>query len=86
MRLYAFLGQTLARQGQPEHAYADWIRTYAEPDFELLALQLEGLTDRYAGDTPLVRGTYRYAMECERDFFTAAWESGPTGGQAKSLM
>jgi len=73
MRLYAFLGQELARHGIPEHPYADWIRTYSSPDFEDLAQQLEHLADRYASDTPLVRSTYRYAMLCERDLFQAVW-------------
>jgi len=29
MRLYAFLGQQLAKDGIPEHQYADWIRSYS---------------------------------------------------------
>lgn len=76
MRLYAFLGQELARDGISDHAYADWIRTYSSDEFEELAQKLEGLTDRYAEATPLVYSTYRYAMLCERDFFQAAWEVG----------
>lgn len=72
MRLYAFLGQTLARNGIPDHRYADWIQAYSSPEFEQLAGQLEHLVDRYAGDSPLARSTYRYAMQCERDFFQAA--------------
>ncbi len=75
MRLYAFLGQELARDGIPGHDYADWIRTYSSPDFEDLAQQLERLADTYASDIPLVRSTYRYAMLCEQDFFQAAWEA-----------
>lgn len=75
MRLYAFLGQEVARDGIPGHSYADWIRTYSSPDFESLAQQLERLADTYASDIPLVRSTYRYAMLCEQDFFQAAWEA-----------
>lgn len=74
MRLYAFLGQQLAQGGIPDHAYADWIRTYSSGEFEPLAQKLESLADEYARDTPAVRDTYRYAMVCERDFFQAAWE------------
>jgi len=74
MRLYAFLGQELARSGIPDHTYATWIRTYSDPDVDTLAQRLEHLTDRYAGDTPQVYAAYRYAMECERDFFQAAWD------------
>ena len=75
MRLYAYLGQQLAQKKPPEHQYIDWIRTYSSHDFENLAQQLEELVDRYASDTPLVRTTYRYVMECERDFFQAAFDS-----------
>ena len=74
MRLYAFLGQTLVRPSLPQHAYTDWIRTYSSEDFEGLAQQLEQLADQYACNTALVQSTYRYAMQCERDFFRAAFE------------
>lgn len=74
MRLYAFLGQELARSGIPNHAYANWIETYSSPEFEPLAVQLAELADRYATLTPIVQSTYRYAMQCELDFFQAAWE------------
>ena len=75
MRLYAYLGQQLARfQQGPPHAYSDWIQTYSSDDFENLAQQLERLADTYASDSDLVRGTYRYAMACEFDFFQAALE------------
>lgn len=76
MRLYAFLGQELAKGGIPEHAYADWIRTYSAEDFAALAARLGHLVDRYAEGTPLVRECYRYALECELAFFQAAWEGG----------
>lgn len=76
MRLYAFLGEQLAQQDLPTHQYSEWIHTYSSQDFDGLAEQLERLTDRYAAITPLVEATYRYAMECERDFFQAAWDSG----------
>jgi thiaminase/transcriptional activator TenA len=76
MRLYAFLGQELAKGGVPEHSYADWIRTYSAEDFAALAARLEHLVDRYAEGTPLVRECYRYALECELAFFQAAWEGG----------
>lgn len=77
MRLYAFLGQELAKEGILDHAYSGWIQTYSSEDFEALAQKLEELVDRYADDTPLVRSTYRYAMECELGFFQAAWEHSP---------
>ncbi len=70
MRLYAFLGRSLAvREGAP--LYEEWIRTYADPDFEALAARLEALLDRHAHDSEAVRANYRRAMELEYDFFDA---------------
>ena len=74
MRLYAYLGQTLATEGIPDHAYGEWIRTYSSDEFEPLAQQLEAIVDAYSPDTSTSADTFRYAMECERDFFQAAWE------------
>jgi len=73
MRLYAWLGAQLAQRQRPPHAYSDWIQTYASPDFEQLAVCLERLLDRYTPDNTAAASTYRYAMECEYDFFHAAW-------------
>ena len=70
MRLYAFLGQALARKDVAP-AYADWVKTYADPGFEALAVRLEGLLDLHAADTPAVRANYRRAMELEYGFFDA---------------
>ncbi|MEI6202762.1 MAG: TenA family protein [Enhydrobacter sp.] len=70
MRLYAFLGQALARKDVAP-AYADWVKTYADPGFEALAVRLERLLDLHAADTPTVRANYRRAMELEYGFFDA---------------
>ena len=74
MRLYAFLGQQLALNGIPTHAYTDWINTYSSAEFEPLTVQLATLANQYATPSPLVSSTYRYAMQCELDFFQAAWD------------
>jgi thiaminase (transcriptional activator TenA) len=76
MKLYAFLGQTLAQPEIPQHTYADWIRTYSSDDFQPLADQLATLANQHATLTSIVRSTYRYAMQCELDFFAAAWSEG----------
>jgi thiaminase (transcriptional activator TenA) len=74
MRLYAFLGQQLAKDGILEHQYSDWIRTYSGWEFEELAQKLERLTEQYTNRiTASLESNYRYAMLCERDFFEAAW-------------
>ncbi len=71
MRLYAFLGAELAGSLHSEHPYEDWITTYSSDDFRSLVQQLESLLDNVASDTPNVRDAYRYAMQCELDFFSA---------------
>ena len=70
MRLYAFLGQSLAEKNVAP-AYADWVKTYSDPGFEALAVRLESLLDQHAVDSPVVRANYRRAMELEYGFFDA---------------
>ncbi len=74
MRLYAHLGQALAAAGAAteQNPYAEWVRTYASPEFEGLAGRLEGLLDRYALNSAAVRTAYRRAMSLELAFFDAA--------------
>lgn len=71
MRLYAHLGQTLARSRTSE-TYVDWLDTYADPQFDALAATLERLLDNYVDDIDQVRDTYRRAMRLELAFFDAA--------------
>lgn len=73
MRLYAWLGAQLATQQQTPHSYSEWIQTYSSKDFENLAAHLERLLDRYTPSNAAAADAYRYAMECEYDFFQAAW-------------
>ncbi|TCJ18303.1 TenA family protein [Rubrobacter taiwanensis] len=81
MRLYAFLGQSLAGSGPGEdNPYAEWVRTYSDPGFEALASRLEELLDRYGRDTPAIRSAYRRAMRLEVDFFESA-SRGMDGGR-----
>jgi thiaminase/transcriptional activator TenA len=70
MRLYAWLGQSLAK-GHVAPLYAEWVRTYADPGFEALAVRLEELLDRHATDSPAVRNNYARAMALEYGFFDA---------------
>jgi thiaminase/transcriptional activator TenA len=72
MRLYAFLGQSLAKEGVGDgNPYTEWVEAYADPGFEALAAKLETMLDRYASNTPAVRSAYRRAMALEVGFFTA---------------
>ena len=70
MRLYAFLGRALSA-GLVAPLYADWVNTYADPDFEALAARLETLLNRYATNTEAVRANYASAMALEYGFFDA---------------
>ncbi len=70
MRLYAWLGQSLAK-GDVAPLYAEWVKTYADPGFESLAARLEELLDRHAADSPAVRANYARAMALEYGFFDA---------------
>ena len=77
MRLYAFLGQSLADKGVAEdNPYKEWAETYDAPDFENLASGLEALLDHYAEDTSAVHVAYRRAMSLELGFFEAAGSEG----------
>lgn len=71
MRLYAFLGRSLAAR-TVEQLYAEWVKTYADPGFEALAARVEGLLDLHAKDCDTVRTAYRRAMELEYGFFDAS--------------
>ena len=77
MRLYTFLGSELVSSLRPEHPYQDWIKTYSSQDFRGLAMELESLLDNLAVDCPKVRDAYRYAMQCELDFFSAPMDAQP---------
>jgi thiaminase/transcriptional activator TenA len=72
MRLYAYLGGELASKCGPSHPYRRWIEMYSGEEFGRLAGRLETLLDRVGADTRDVRETYRYALQCEVDFFSDA--------------
>lgn len=73
MKLYAFLGEQLAQPQVPQHSYSDWIRTYSSAEFTPLVVQLSDLVNQYAVAGDLSKSAYRYAMQCELNFFQAAW-------------
>jgi len=70
MRLYAWLGAEL--DADAAGPYAEWVQTYADPEFEALAAQLEQLLDEHAVDSPQVHTAYRRAMQLELAFFSSA--------------
>jgi thiaminase/transcriptional activator TenA len=71
MRLYSWLGKSLRPDLRPRHPYARWIENYGSPAFDALATELESLLDRLAADGQPTRDAYRYALQCEVEFFTA---------------
>ena len=70
MRLYAWLGAAL--DASAAGPYAQWVQTYADPNFEVSATLLERLLDEQADDSPAVHAAYRRAMRLELAFFDAA--------------
>lgn len=78
MRLYTFLGGSLAKEGYTaDNPYAEWIQTYSDPGFESLASKLESLLDRYGGGgCPELQRAYRRAMSLEVGFFEASLTAG----------
>ena len=73
MKLYAYLGDQLAQGGIPTHVYSDWIITYSGAEFRPLVEQLDYLTNQHGAGLVETATTYRYAMQCELNFFQAAW-------------
>jgi thiaminase (transcriptional activator TenA) len=71
MRLYAYLGQQLSSSNIESNPYREWITTYAAPEFEALAAQLEDLLNRYAAHNQAEARAYRRAMRLELAFFEA---------------
>lgn len=77
MRLYSYLGQSLAGRGYaPDNPYAEWIQTYSDSEFESLASKLEKLLDHYGEDEPQLQKAYRRAMYLETGFFEAGLKAG----------
>jgi thiaminase/transcriptional activator TenA len=70
IRLYAYLGGELVGRCRPQHPYQRWIEAYSGEEFGRLAGRLETLLDRDAADTEEIRDSYRYALQCELDFFS----------------
>ncbi|NBD15336.1 MAG: TenA family protein [Cyanobacteria bacterium] len=73
LRLYYFLGTQLAQNQAETHQYSDWIKTYNDAEFGQLVATLESLVDRYLIREEKGNSTYRYALQCENEFFAAAW-------------
>ena len=78
MRLYAWLGASL--DADTAGPYAQWVQTYADPEFEATAAALERLLDEQADDAAAVRTAYRRAMQLELAFFDAAFTRNADAG------
>ncbi len=75
MRVYQHLGNELANSLRPGHPYEQWIQAYSGDEFGQLCARLESLLDEIASNSPMVQDAYRYAMQCELDFFSAPLEN-----------
>jgi hypothetical protein len=101
MRLYAFLGATLARafpvdsSSSVSSTYRGWIDTYASSEFEAAASTVEQLLEQYSGDSSSSSGStdeysmllhnYRLAMALEFSFFDACGEEAGLQGDPAAL-
>ncbi len=78
---YAEIGERLAAAGPPEHAgYAAWIATYADPEFQALAVWARELADAAGADAGAdtrarMHAAFRTCSEHELAFWDAAWQS-----------
>ena len=76
---YAEIGERLARAGVPDHpGYATWIATYADPEFQDLAVWARGLADAAdagPGARERMHAAFRASSEHELAFWDAAWRS-----------
>tara|TARA_B100000214_G_C23913864_1_gene602684 strand:+ start:595 stop:1263 length:669 start_codon:yes stop_codon:yes gene_type:complete len=74
MRLYAWIGQSISRKlTRINNPYEEWIKTYADSEFEKLAITLEGIIDNNYNELNYDRLNflYSYALRLEYQFFTA---------------
>lgn len=78
--IYADVGETLlARAGSLErHPYADWIATYADPDFAASTAAARAIVDRLASagspeDRARMESAFVRASQYEWMFWDAAW-------------
>ncbi|WP_374999691.1 TenA family protein [Aeromicrobium sp. CTD01-1L150] len=78
-RVYAEVGRRIAAETTATHPYADWIATYADPDFDAAVRRAEECLDRVVQDEPAVIDAYVTATRFEWMFWDAAWrdESWP---------
>ena len=72
MRLYAWLGAELQPVTVANSPFREWVETYADPGFQRLAVTLEDLLERLAGDPVVIANHYRTAMRLELALFDAA--------------
>lgn len=87
-RIYAELGRHFAGmlETEPEHPYAEWLRTYGDPDFAERTRRAETLADEQAVADPSVlegmHAAYARAARFEWMFWDAAWrgETWPVPG------
>ena len=78
-RVYAEVGQAIvATEPTSDHPYWEWIRTYADPEFDQTVKEAEAYTDELAGDASgprlaLMLAAYQRATRFEWMFWDAAW-------------
>ncbi len=77
MRLYSYLGQSLAPDLNPDSPYREWVDTYSANEFDTLAGKLEELYNEHIGSDRWAEKAEIYyctAMELELAFFQQAYD------------
>lgn len=76
MRLYQYVGESLAAAGNVGDEYRDWVESYSGDEMKQLADLIDSLLGRYAEKSDRERERFVRAMELEFDFFDSAWRLG----------
>ena len=72
-RVYAEVGRSIAATTRPEHPYAAWVATYADPVFDAAVTRAEACLDRVVRDEDAVVAAYVTSTRFEWMFWDAAW-------------
>ena len=72
-RVYAEVGRRLGQDLAPEHPYAEWIATYADPEFDAAVRRAEECLDRVVEHEDTVTAAYVTSTRFEWMFWDASW-------------
>lgn len=84
-RVYAEVGRRLGRDLASDHPYAEWIATYADPEFDAAVRRAEDCLDRVVEHEDAAIAAYVTCTRFEWMFWDASWRGeawpGPTANR-----